>query len=119
MLTIKPEERIAAADLVERLEKALKDYLVKPTEDFNETDFPDLQSHITDPYEQINRTYLRAWDDVMAEDSLSKPYAKVSVLLLYFDKQFDNLGIKSEVDALGSTFESFYGYEVRHAILKD
>lgn len=60
-----------------------------------------------------------AWNKAMVGlNSSSVSYKDVSVLLLSWDQDFDDLGVKEEVDALEAVFRNRFNYHVQSSTLK-
>jgi len=61
-----------------------------------------------DEYEKLNSQYQVAWNKVMGRGPLtSASYESAAVLLLSWDKDYDDLGVKEEVHAFLSAITPF------------
>ena len=76
--------------------------------------------HYEDELEQLNSSYQVRWSKVMEEGQYkaSSKYEAVSVLLLSWDEDFDDMDVKGEVDKLARVFRETFQYDVHNARLK-
>ena len=71
-----------------------------------------------DEYEKLNSTMQVTWSNVMELNSGvytgSTRYQHVHVLMLSWERQFDDLNVQGEVDALRTVFRDTYNFNVVH-----
>jgi hypothetical protein len=67
-------------------------------------------------YEKVNSALQIAWNNVMSLGSYSSAasYSKVSVLLLSWEADIDDLKVQDEVKRLGKLFEETFNYTVKY-----
>ncbi|MCJ1475226.1 hypothetical protein MMC13_003887 [Lambiella insularis] len=76
--------------------------------------------HYEDELQQLNSSYQVKWSKVMEEGKYraSSQYEAVSVLLLSWDEDYDDMDVKGEVDKLAQVFDETFQYNVQNTRLK-